>query len=118
MRKSELSFFGKALINDVRDSVYREYLLTKGGGFKTKEAENIRFLIKKIKEEGVLDRVILSTIDLVIFKILFMLEENNSILKGDWGEFNARKDSDGLCGEIYGEDGWIEQFSSYPPSEE
>ena len=29
---------------------------------------------------------------------------------------NLAELSDGLCGELYGEDGWIERFSGYPAS--
>jgi hypothetical protein len=31
-------------------------------------------------------------------------------------ELSLREISDGLCGELYTEDGWIERFSKYPPS--
>jgi len=117
MKNSSLEAFGETLINDVRDSVYEDYLATKSGRYKNLEAENIRELVSSIKNPAVLDTIILNVIDSVIFQVLLMLEENNVTLNGDWGSFNARDDSDGLRGEIFGEDGWIEKFSAYKSSE-
>jgi len=117
MKNSSLEAFGETLINDVRDLVYEDYLATKNGRYKNSEAENMRELVRSIKNPAALDTIILSIIDSVIFQMLLMLEENNVSLNGDWGSFNARDDSDGLPGEIFGEDGWIEKFSVYKPSE-
>jgi len=117
MNNSSLELFGRALIHDVRDSSYRKYLCKKGGKFKTDSAEKLRDLMGRISDQDALDAIVLEIIDSVIFRILVMFEENEANLSGDWGSFNAMNDSDGLSGEIFGEDGWIEKFSAYKPSE-
>jgi len=116
MSKTSLDLFGQAMISSVRDSAYERYLSIKNGELQSIPAKKIEALINNINNINDLDEIVLDVIDSVIFRILRMLEENDATLIGEWGKFDAQTDSDGLCGEIFGKDGWIEKFSSYKPS--
>jgi len=114
MQSESLEVFGKELMKSVRDSVYKNYLLTKINHFKSRE--NTKDLIDKINDQQALDDIVLHVIDSVLFKFLVMLQDNDAILSGDWGSVNAQEDSDLLCAELWTEEGWIERFSAYKSS--
>ncbi len=59
-----------------------------------------------------------ATIDDCLHEFLFMLENNSDNLElvftaSDGSPINIVETSDGLCGELYTEDGWIEKFGSH-----
>jgi hypothetical protein len=111
--------FGKLLIEYGRDNTFRDFLkLTEG---KFKDAENIKLSneLKDFTPEQLetVKKLILLHIDDTIHNFLWMIEQNNEdfdiVVKkdGEWSTMD--KESDGLYGESYGEDGWIAKYSKY-----
>ncbi len=54
--------------------------------------------------------------DHVLHETLSFFEQSERWRLADEAGENLAELSDGLCGELYGEDGWIEKFSGYPAS--
>lgn len=54
--------------------------------------------------------------DHVLHETLSLFEQNECWRLVDEASENLAELSDGLCGELYGVDGWIEKFSGYPAS--
>jgi len=116
MKNQALESFGRALMAEVRDQVYEKYQAQKAGRYASENSEKRRKLISRIQDQDALDGIVRHVIDAVLFRTLAMLEENDASLAGEWDSFSARDDSDGLCGELFGGDGWIKRFSAYEPS--
>lgn len=107
-----LSIFGEMLIKDVRDRSIREYDMIISGKMKDEDSQKIHEEIKAMgeKEYQLIDKIIPRIVDLTMHNMLRMIEENESL------EMMVEKESideisDGLAGELYTEDGWIQRFS-------
>jgi len=118
-----LSNFGKLLISSVRDEVLEiDDLILSGrmGGSEIQEFyDRAKNLTKDEKE--LIKKFALQAVDSTLHHFLWMIEQNEEydLIKytGGKGEFVSLRDiSDGLCGELYTEDGWIEKYSEYPAS--
>ena len=108
----ELDEFGKILINDVRDRTIRNIDSIISGKMKDSESQVI---YKKISNFGEDEKLLINIlipkiIDFSIHNMLEMFEENEKIELIINGK-NLAEISDGLAGELYTEDGWIQKFS-------
>lgn len=122
----KLEKFGRTLTENVRDRVFRKITDILEGKYNTTEAKELHALVN----EGVgfssefQEKLLLRTIDSTLHYILWMIEQNEEfdliVYKEtehpEKGFTSLKQISDGLCGELHGEDGWIEKFSEYPPS--
>ena len=54
--------------------------------------------------------------DHVLHETLSLFEQSERRRLADEAGENLAELSDGLCGKLYGKDGWIERFSGYPAS--
>ncbi len=119
-----LDLFGNKLIYEVRD-----YYLDQFNNSIIKEAYTDEKKIFKQKYESLglegqefLKKVVTEAVDSTLHYFLWMIEQDEEYdlvrySKEDKSESVSLRDiSDGLCGELYTEDGWIERFSKYPPS--
>ncbi|MBF5006953.1 hypothetical protein [Diaphorobacter caeni] len=67
------------------------------------------------EQKKVFDDILLLTVDSVIFRVLRLADQG--VLTIGYGDIeNISEASDGLSGEIFGENGWIRSFSDFPPS--
>ena len=109
-----LDEFGKTLIQETRDRTIR--LVDKKICGKMKDAES-QLLFDKIqqlnnpKAEQIIKDLVPMVTDLCIHNILCMVEDSDDISILYDGE-DISETSDGLAGELYTEDGWIEKYSS------
>jgi hypothetical protein len=119
----KLDEFGKAYIHQVRDRVITKYLMTKSGKMKAPEDQLLHQQLLKLDPEQIklVDQVALDIIETQLHHCMFMFEASAdwAIVNKDSTE-NADLDhlaqaSDGLAGELYSSDGWIEKFSKYKP---
>lgn len=118
-----LESFGELLIKKVRDEVLEiNDLIIKGkmGGEENLELHN---QIKNLNDNqiNILKDFARQSVDGVIHYFLWMIEQNEEydLVKYEEGQekpISLREISDGLCGELYTENGWIEKYSKYPPS--
>ena len=69
-----------------------------------------------------LQAFVYDSVDSIMHHFLWMIEEQESLdlityEDDDKKHFLSLKDlSDGLCGELYTDEGWIAKYSAYPPS--
>jgi hypothetical protein len=115
-----LSNFGEQFIKSVRDNTLFVLEGIISGHMKSDTYKLMHQEIIKMPEVQValLRDLAYRMVDLSLHNILFMFENN-----ADWtiaGKSGGVNDintlSDGLAGELYSEDGWINQFSGYPKS--
>jgi len=113
-----LNKFGKFLVENLRDSGinFLEGLLS--SHWKSKESIILQTDLQSFtdKQKNIVRQVVVRVIDRAIHDFLFAVSEqvdfdNDIQIKVD--KKNIVDISDGLAGEIYGEDGWFTKFSKY-----
>jgi hypothetical protein len=89
---------------------------------KSVDAQNIFKIytsIDKIHHDKI-DAIVLNIIDRVLHNALWMFEQSADFTICEKSSIDPDEDivdlSDGLSGELYSEDGWIEKYSKYPPN--
>lgn len=118
--KELLNGFGRKIINSVRDQAIFEFEAILLGKMKSERAIKLHNELKKLDKHqiDVLKKYIFTSIDNVIYNTLDMLEQNEESMRllvsqdGN-NERNIVEISDGLSGELFSENGWIEKFSKY-----
>lgn len=118
--KKLLDSFGQEFISSIRDQSIFEFEAILNGRMKSKSSIELSNEIKAFDENqiNVLKKVVFNSIDSVIYNVLNMLEQNEENMKllisqdGN-DEKNILELSDGLSGELFTENGWIEKFSEY-----
>ncbi|KZN28698.1 hypothetical protein [Pseudoalteromonas luteoviolacea] len=122
MTKEELlAKLGKALIVEVRDEAIEKYEMIALGKMKSTEALEKNSKLQSFSEQQLKDirSLVVSSIDDVLHNLLWMLEQHEQeicLMVGedeDSKKENIAEVSDGLSGEIYTEDGWINSYSRY-----
>jgi hypothetical protein len=116
--KEILNGFGEHLINNVRDETIECMEMILSGKMESEEAQ---LLYKKTNElsnetKNIIKEIIVNTIDRNIVRLLRLFEQSEKyIIAYDNGdkEININEISDGLSGELYGENGWIKKYSKY-----
>lgn len=118
--KDALVFFGEKIIKSVRDQTVFEFEATLSGKIKSERAIRLYSEISGFDKHqiDILRKFVFTSIDNVIYNTLNMLEQNEDNMRllisqdGD-NEKNIVEISDGLSGELFTENGWIEKFSKY-----
>lgn len=110
---NELNEFGQILIQETRDKTITRFEKMVDGSLKSISAKAVQEKFNGFSAEQleVVEWLIPQIVDSSLHNLLFMIEEHPElevIYKG----VNVNEESDGLAGELYTEDGWIEQFSS------
>ena len=107
-----LSYFGEVLITKVRDRTIRNFDMRIAGMLRDEESQELHKVVQQL-DEGVvslINRIIPQIVDLSIHNLLCMIEEHPNI-QVQIEMKNISEESDGLTGELYTEDGWIQRFS-------
>jgi hypothetical protein len=111
--------FGKLLITKLRDSAIDFYDGLARGHWKVAEDQDLQTELARLTEgqRATIRRCVVAALDCGLHDFLFAL--NNAQDSG--GEIavvvdgqNVAKQSDGLHGELYGQDGWIARFGKHP----
>lgn len=107
-----LNEFGKVLIKEVRDRTIRLFDKKIQGVMKDKESQFLFEQVNKLSEEQrlIINKIIPQIVDLSLHNMLCIFEEHDKFQIVIDGE-NIADISDGLSGELYTSDGWIEKFS-------
>ena len=107
-----LDYFGNKLMKEVRDETISSLDMMVEGKMKSITAQQVREKIATFNEEQIMTIkwLIPKITDLSLHNLLTMIEQNDDI-KVMVGENDIKEDSDGLEGELYTEDGWINRFS-------
>lgn len=120
--KEILNDFGKSLISKVRDGAYEDLLITIDGGFKSESTKKLSKDLSLFSPEQleIVKKIVLSSIDDTLHHFLWKIEQSDKfdiVAKEQNETFSLKEESDGLCGELYTQEGWIEQFSKYPATQ-
>lgn len=112
---SNLDEFGKIFVSEVRDNTISVFNRIFDGSMGGETAKKVREWIADFDEmeQRRIQDVISSAVDQCLHNMLFMAEQHEDmefIYHGD----NLVEESDGLAGELYTEDGWIEKYSQFP----
>ena len=104
--------FGKSLMKNVRDRSINQMELRINGKMMDEDSKDIYLKIEKLgrEEKELIEEIIPQIVDITLHNMLFMIEEEEEI-KLMVGNQELKEASDGLCGELYSEDGWIKKFS-------
>lgn len=112
-----LDNFGKKLVTEVRDNALFDIRATMSGHMKSERAQRSHQQIEALLDDDgkkLLLEVATHAVDVTLHFFMTMVEANPSILLA-WREKNEfvelTKVSDGLAGELYTDEGWIQQFS-------
>lgn len=117
--ENTLQTFGESFIKSVRDNTLFVLEGIIGGQMKSPVDREMHDRIRSMSAEDidVLKDFAFRMVDLSLHNMLFMLESNpNWVLSSKDERQNLSQMSDGLSGELYTSDGWISNFSKYPPS--
>lgn len=111
--KEIIEAFGKLLISDVRDHTIETFDGMLQGTVKGSTAQKIQEKIKTFDQEQMdaLEWMVPHIVDLCLHNMLWMAEQQEDITLLFQGT-ELREESDGLAGELYTEDGWIQKYSS------
>lgn len=117
-----LDHFGADFINNVRDASLHTLTQMLAGKMQDRANQQLHQQIATLDEaqRAAVCAALYKAVDLTLHNTLFFFEQNI----GDWriaysaqGVDDLAALSDGLCGELYTEDGWIARHSEYPPLE-
>jgi len=116
-----LEYFGRVLIAEVRDATIEKYEMIADGTLKSDRASELKekLALFSDEQEMAVRELVVSAVDDAIHNLLWMLEENADEINltcrvPEAAEKKNVSDlSDGLCGELYSQDGWIARFSAY-----
>lgn len=118
-----LDKFGRIYMDFVRDNVLEGMEQIIVGKYK---GDTGQILQQKIKQnipdhDELLKEIVSSAVDKCLHYTLYMLEEYQDEMEFLVNDEQGNKESlveisDGICGELYTEDGWIEKYSRYQTS--
>ncbi len=108
----KLNEFGKLFINEVRDTTIHSLDQMISGTMRGTTAQKIKekFLNLNHEQIEVVKWLIPKIVDINLHNLLFMIDEYDEI-ELLFKKENLKDISDGLAGELYTEDGWINKFS-------
>lgn len=117
-----LSLFGEMFIKAVRDNTLFALEGVISGHMKSESDLKMHDRISKLSTDNIslLREFAYSMVDLSLHNMLFMFEENPDwkLSNPEIGISDLNSISDGLAGELYTSDGWIDQYSEYSSSED
>ena len=105
--------FGKDLMKEVRDRTIRQYNKTIKGLMKAEDDQALfrRYESLDDNAKGLIKDLIPLIVDTSLHFTLCMIEDSDDFTLCI-GEDDIRDLSDGLAGELYGNEGWIAKYSS------
>ena len=117
---SAMDHLGERLIHGARDPSIKELRMTFDGRMKSATARKIMEELATLSRDQ-LDRVssvVPALVDIVLHNVLRTIDENEGLeiaikIPGNGDETRASEVSDGLPGELYGDQGWIAKFSAF-----
>ena len=111
--------FGKLLMSRVRDEGIARFDETVGGKRRSHWAHWMRENLSDFTPQqlAIVRKIVVRSVDSTIHELLWMFEESTTFsvsgISSSGAQINLVESSDGLSGEPYSEDGWIERFSKY-----
>ena len=109
----KLNDFGKYIIQEVRDITIDEINIIIDNNLNGEYLEEFYNVISYLfsEERNLIKNLVPRIVDTTLHYMLFMIEQHQEISLNFENE-ELKDISDGLCGELYGNDGWIRKFST------
>jgi len=120
MSNPSLEKLGELLMRRVRDKAIGDWEGIVTGEMRGTTGARVRQQLTAFgpQQTNVLLKLLPQIVDTTLHHLLWTLEQEQSVnlLAKDEHDvfYNAREASDGLAGELYGDQGWIARFSSKP----
>ena len=116
MKKDVLDYFGEMLISNVRDKTIASWDMMVNGKMKGITAQQVREKISSFSDEQkeILRWLTPQITDTCLHYLLTMFEQSDELKLTvciEQANVDLKQISDGLAGELYTEDGWINRFS-------
>jgi hypothetical protein len=115
MTSKFLDIFGEIIMKKVRDEAINQWEMTIQGKMKSEESQNIHNLISSSGQSELINDLVPKIVDTTIHHLLWALEQVEAIDVSIYSGnilVSIKEISDGLAGELYTEDGWINRFSN------
>jgi len=109
----KLELFGQEFIRKIRDLSIEDYLMIKTGKMKSSDAKMVYELYALLSNSDTnkVDTIVVDIIGRALYNALRMFEESKNYTITDKRDHeDIVQLSDGLSGELYGENGWIEKY--------
>ena len=114
-----LDKFGAFVVGNIRDRMHHELKTLMNGSAKSPDAQVLQEKLSNFSESeretiGLLGERIISS---GLHDFLFSLQEeadSSGVISVVVDGVDVAKKSDGLHGELFGDDGWIARFSAFP----
>lgn len=117
-KRAILEEFGESLMNEVRDEACGVLQRLMTGKMADKQSKAMYKRIAKLTPEhrGLVEELLVEAVDQGLAMFLNFLDQHEVVVR--WADSKGRKHdvraiSDGLMGELYTQDGWIEKFSKF-----
>ncbi|WP_079508790.1 epimerase [Mesobacillus jeotgali] len=110
-----LDLFGEILMKNVRDEAIEQCDMTIQGKMKSEESQRLHNLITLSGQRELINDLVPKIVDTTLHHLLTTLEQDESIdvtLNEGYNPVSIKDIIDGLAGELYTEDGWINRFSN------
>ncbi|QLE02003.1 hypothetical protein HX109_10720 [Galbibacter sp. BG1] len=118
--KESLDKFGQLIVKNMRDKQLDHLYGLLEGKWRAKETKSLQGKLSNFNEDE--RKTLLLLVDNILthtmHDLLFVIQSNNDMgdgLKVLMDGENVAEISDGLQGEIFGDEGWIKKFSKYKP---
>jgi hypothetical protein len=115
--KEILDSFGKLIIKQFRDKTLQRSINIMNGKVKAAELKQLYSSLEFLTEENkkTIEYFLQETLTEALFNLLISLEEEEIEILFEYKnlKYNPNLISDGLAGELFSEDGWIERFSKF-----
>gem|GEM_PF-636437 len=121
--KKPLEKFGKFFVQNLRDKMLDDLEMLLRGGSKAPKIQELQNKISNFNEaqKGIVREMAEEIITSGMHDLLFAIQEEadaNGAIKVLVDGQEVAKLSDGMHGEIFGDDGWIVRYSKYPSAVE
>ncbi len=107
-----LDEFGKIFVKDVRDRTIADIDMLISGKYRSERAKKISCMFEdlNLSAKSFTNNIIPIIVDYCLHNMMEMFEQHEEIELKMEGE-NLTQISDGLAGELYTEDGWIQKYT-------
>ncbi|WP_444912900.1 hypothetical protein [Microbulbifer sp. PAAF003] len=112
---NNLEKFGKIISQELWDRSLNRYLDLEAGNLKSPELKELISKLSEFTEEQkiVIRKLLTECVNSGIHGFLFAIEEEKEGISIAVNGQIAANQSDGLSGELYSEDGWLERYSEH-----
>ena len=113
--KNDLEIFGEFFVNNTIDKGLDRLYALRDNKLKSSSTQELRIRLSNLSEEEfkVVENSVVNVLITTVHDFLFRLEENSEMMNLMINSKNIATLSDGLTGELFSTDGWINKYSSY-----